>query len=234
MNLFDDFDSFDLKSTDTVTFPDLDYKYSPAVPTMYSPAPPMSRSDSASTSLGTVSPQDLMVRDPTFSAPNSTVFTNLTSPSNYNESPEYLHGFDVSPMFNADDLTQADPWYPLFPEGEATYAAPAAVDASTASLPKEEELEVADALRERRRRSGSSPQAKPTGVPPRKRNMPLPPIVVEDPSDTVAIKRARNTLAARKSRQKKMERFEELEAEIARLQSERDMWKAKALARGAI
>ena len=53
MNLFDDFDSFDLKS-DNINFPDLDYKYSPAVPTMYSPAPAMNRTDSASTSMGTV------------------------------------------------------------------------------------------------------------------------------------------------------------------------------------
>ncbi|KFX92019.1 hypothetical protein V490_05600, partial [Pseudogymnoascus sp. VKM F-3557] len=125
MNLFDDFDSFDLKS-DNVNFPDLDYKYSPAVPTMYSPAPAMNRTDSASTSMGTVSPQDLMVRDATFSAPNSTVFTNLTSPSQYNESPDYLHDLDVSPMYNSDDLTSGDPWFPLFPEGDASFPAPPA------------------------------------------------------------------------------------------------------------
>ncbi|ELR09768.1 hypothetical protein GMDG_04252 [Pseudogymnoascus destructans 20631-21] len=235
MNLFDDFDSFDLKSSDNVNFPDLDYKYSPAVPTMYSPAPAMNRTDSASTSMGTVSPQDLMVRDATFSAPNSTVFTNLTSPSQYNESPDYLHDLDVSPMYNSDDLNGGDPWFPLFPEGDVSFPAPVAAD--TSPLAADEELEVGDALRERRRRSDSSPHSKAAsaaaGVSARKRNQPLPPIVVEDPNDTVAIKRARNTLAARKSRQKKMERFDELEAEIARIASERDMWKAKALARGA-
>ncbi|KFY16802.1 hypothetical protein V492_01081, partial [Pseudogymnoascus sp. VKM F-4246] len=233
MNLFDDFDSFDLKSDNTVNFPDLDYKYSPAVPTMYSPAP-MNRTDSASTSMGTVSPQDLMVRDATFSAPNSTVFTNLTSPSQYNESPDYLHDLDVSPMYNSDDLTQGDPWFPLFPDGDASFPAPPAPETSLAA---DEEAEVGDALRERRRRSDSSPHSKAAsaaaGVSARKRNQPLPPIVVEDPNDTVAIKRARNTLAARKSRQKKMERFDELEAEIAKIAAERDMWKAKALARGA-
>ena len=235
MNLFDDFDSFDLKSSDNINFPDLDYKYSPAVPTMYSPAPAMNRTDSASTSMGTVSPQDLMVRDATFSAPNSTVFTNLTSPSQYNESPDYLHDLDVSPMYNSDDLTSGDPWFPLFPEGDVSFPAPVAAD--TSPLAADEELEVGDALRERRRRSDSSPHSKAAsaaaGVSARKRNQPLPPIVVEDPNDTVAIKRARNTLAARKSRQKKMERFDELEAEIARIAAERDMWKAKALARGA-
>ncbi|OBT69426.1 hypothetical protein VE03_01166 [Pseudogymnoascus sp. 23342-1-I1] len=238
MNLFDDFDSFDLKSSDNVNFPDLDYKYSPAVPTMYSPAPAMNRTDSASTSMGTVSPQDLMVRDATFSAPNSTVFTNLTSPSQYNESPDYLHDLDVSPMYNsADDLTNGDPWFSLFPDGDASFPAPPPPAADN-TLAADEELEVADALRERRRRSDSSPHSKAAsaaaGVSARKRNQPLPPIVVEDPNDTVAIKRARNTLAARKSRQKKMERFDELEAEIAKIAAERDMWKAKALARGAI
>lgn len=241
MNLFDDFDSFDLKSSDNVNFPDLDYKYSPAVPTMYSPAPAMNRTDSASTSMGTVSPQDLMVRDATFSAPNSTVFTNLTSPSQYNESPDYLHDLDVSPMYNsADDLTSGDPWFSLFPDGDASFPAPplpSAAPDNDNTLAADEELEVGDALRERRRRSDSSPHSKAAsaaaGVSARKRNQPLPPIVVEDPNDTVAIKRARNTLAARKSRQKKMERFDELEAEIAKIAAERDMWKAKALARGA-
>jgi hypothetical protein len=237
MDLFDDaYGSFELDNDLVVAFPDLNYKYSPAVPTMYSPAPPMSRSDSASTSMGTVSPQDLMVRDPSFSTPNSTAFTNLTSPSQYDQSPDYLDGFEVSPMYPGDDVTHHnDPWFPLFPEGETNYAADPVVDASP--LEKNEELEVGDALRSQRRRSAGSPTSSnkassSAGVSARKRNQPLPPIIVEDPTDTIAIKRARNTLAARKSRQKKMERFDELEEEIAALKADRDMWKAKALARG--
>jgi general control protein GCN4 len=66
----------------------------------------------------------------------------------------------------------------------------------------------------------------------RKRDKPLPPIIVEDPNDTVAMKRARNTLAARKSRQRKMQRFDELEDKIAKLEAERDHWKDIALRRG--
>src|SRR5277367_540436 len=62
-------------------------------------------------------------------------------------------------------------------------------------------------------------------------SQPLPPIFIKDPIDAVAIKRARNTLAARKSRQKKMERFDELETEITRLREERDHWKPLALNR---
>ncbi|KFZ11289.1 hypothetical protein V502_07623 [Pseudogymnoascus sp. VKM F-4520 (FW-2644)] len=78
------------------------------------------------------------------------------------------------------------------------------------TVPADEELEVGDALRERRRRSDGSPHSKAAsaaaGISARKHNQPLPPIVVEDPNDTVAIKRARNTLAARKSRQRNRER----------------------------
>jgi len=58
------------------------------------------------------------------------------------------------------------------------------------------------------------------------------PHIVEDPNDTVAMKRARNTLAARKSRQRKMQRFDELEEKIAKLEEERDHWKGIALRRG--
>ena len=65
----------------------------------------------------------------------------------------------------------------------------------------------------------------------RKRDKPLPPIIVEDPNDTVAMKRARNTLAARKSRERKAQRFEELEERIAKLEAERDHWKTIALSK---
>jgi hypothetical protein len=60
----------------------------------------------------------------------------------------------------------------------------------------------------------------------RKREKPLPPIIVEDPNDTIAMKRARNTLAARESRQRKMEQFEKLGEHIAKLEAERDRMKA--------
>lgn len=184
--------------------------------------------------MGTVSPQDLL-RDPFASAPNSTAFTNLTSPSTYNESPEYSDNFDVSPFVGGGDIDQAlagDPWYPLFPQDEQADQA-----ADHSPLLPEEELEVSEHLRSTRRRSGtassppSGPHASVSGVNSRKRDKPLPPIIVEDPNDTVAMKRARNTLAARKSRQRKMQRFEELEDEIAKLKSERDHWKSLALRR---
>jgi hypothetical protein len=79
----------------------------------------------------------------------------------------------------------------------------------------------------------SSRPSSVAGVGSRRRDKPLPPIIVDDPSDTVAMKRARNTLAARKSRERKAARFDELEEKIAKLTAERDHWKTLALAHGA-
>jgi hypothetical protein len=231
MSLFDDYAEFDMDAVNSLQQP---YS-SPAVPAKYEFETSMTRSASNSTNVGTVSPQDLVVRDPMFSAPNSTALTNLTSPSMYNESPGY-EDYEVSPMFGGGaDVNTSHDWFPLFPD-----AAPLPIQESSADespLLPAEELEVADNLRNQRRRSGTSPGSNKastaSGVAPRKRNQPLPPIIVDDPSDTIAIKRARNTLAARKSRQKKMERFDELENEIAKLKEERDHWKTLALARSA-
>jgi hypothetical protein len=212
---------------------------SPAVPTIYDVNANLSSSSSVNTNnMGTVSPQDLHVRDPFASAPNSTAFTNLTSPSTYNESPEYTDNFDVSPFVgNNGDLDQAlgDPWYPLFPQDDQIEQS----QVKHSPLLPEEELEVSEQLRSSnpRRRSGtgtsppSGTHSSVSGVASRKRDKPLPPIIVEDPNDTVAMKRARNTLAARKSRQRKMQRFDELEERIAKLEEERDHWKNIALRR---
>jgi hypothetical protein len=73
-----------------------------------------------------------------------------------------------------------------------------------------------------------------SGVNSRRRDKPLPPIIVEDANDTVAMKRARNTLAARKSRERKAQRFEELEDRIAKLEAERDHWKRIALSQSGV
>lgn len=231
MDLFDEFTAFEGGASTQNAFPSA-YS-SPAVPTMYDPN--VNLSSSSSTNMGTVSPQDLLVRD-FASAPNSTSFTNLTSPSTYNESPEYNDNFDVSPFVgNSQDSDHAqvgDEWYPLFPDQVEQQ-----VDQSP--LLPEEELEVSEHLRASttRRRSGTATSPTGThssvsGVNSRKRDKPLPPIIVEDPNDTVAMKRARNTLAARKSRQRKMQRFDELEDKIAKLEAERDHWKDIALRRG--
>jgi hypothetical protein len=233
MDLFDEFTAFEGGASTQNAFPSA-YS-SPAVPTIYDPSANLS--SSSSTNMGTVSPRDLL-RDPFASAPNSTAFTNLTSPSTYNESPEYNDNFDVSPFVgNNGEFEQplaADPWFPLFPQDDQLQESS---NADHSPLLPEEELEVSETLRSSsgRRRSGTATSppsgtlASVSGV--RKRDKPLPPIIVEDPNDTVAMKRARNTLAARKSRQRKMQRFEELEDEINKLKAERDHWKNIALRR---
>jgi general control protein GCN4 len=233
MDLFDEFTAFEGGASANHSFNSA--FSSPAVPTIYDPT--MNLSSSSSTNMGTVSPQDLLVRDPFASAPNSTAFTNLTSPSTYNESPEY-NDFEVSPFIgndhNMDQTISGDPWFPLFPREEQREQP----KVSESPLLPEEELEVSEHLRQAagRRRSGtgtspSGSHASVAGVNSRKRDKPLPPIVVDDPNDTVAMKRARNTLAARKSRQRKMQKMEELEDQIAKLEAERDHWKDIALRR---
>ncbi|KAJ3579278.1 hypothetical protein NPX13_g1292 [Xylaria arbuscula] len=68
-------------------------------------------------------------------------------------------------------------------------------------------------------------------APSRRRDKPLPPIIIDNPEDTVNMKRARNTLAARKSRERKAQRLEELEKLIEKLEQERDKWRSVAMGR---
>jgi hypothetical protein len=189
----------------------------------------MSRSASSSTNMGTISPSELLM-----SAPNSTALTALTSPSIY--TPELSDSFDVSPSFEAADGWDHNPdnWPSLFPE--STTGQPLVADQSPALGGIDAEQSAT--AHERRQSSNVSPKNSSrhslvAGVNSRKRDKPLPPIVIDDPADTVAVKRARNTLAARKSRERKAAKMEELEAEIARLEADRDYWKTQALARGA-
>ncbi|KAL2259095.1 hypothetical protein VTK26DRAFT_7356 [Humicola hyalothermophila] len=207
---------------------------SPALPTVFD----LSSSASTSTNMGTVSPQDLLIQEPFMSAPNSTTLTALTSPSIYNESPEFTD-YDVSPSFGSGDFDAAstDAWFPLFPQANpqpAVSQKPSSAEESPAS--KSDDLEAVEITsgHQRRKSSGTSPRhSSVSGVGSRRRDKPLPPIIVEDPTDVVAMKRARNTLAARKSRERKAARLEELEATIAKLTAERDHWRNMALAHGA-
>ncbi|KMU87038.1 CPCA [Coccidioides immitis H538.4] len=148
----------------------------------------------------TVSPKDLMMDS---SAPPSTSFTDMSTPSF--ESPGYF-SHDTSPLIATDsDLGPGhEEWESLFP-------------VESAMLPKFDEKvplcspKAPSALITPMTRTASSPGASPrnsrsstrpssiSGVKPRNRDKPLPPIVY-DTSDPVAAKRARNTEAARKSR----------------------------------
>ncbi|XXG96125.1 General control protein [Hypoxylon texense] len=201
----------------------------------------VSSASSCASNLGTVSPQDLLIRDPFASAPNSTAITNLTSPSMYGESPEFHDNYEVSPNFEGGDFDGGsnDKWFSLFPEQNTIPEPAPIVEESPVQQPEEQQSEEPEATEKPSQSRRKSPNSPPTGghgrhssvsgVNSRRRDKPLPPIVIDDPNDTVAMKRARNTLAARKSRQRKAERFEELEEKIQKLEEERDYWKNRAL-----
>ncbi|KAK3381452.1 hypothetical protein B0H63DRAFT_450788 [Podospora didyma] len=206
---------------------------SPAMPNVFD----LNGSDSSSTNMGTVSPHDLLISEPFMSAPNSTALTTLTSPSIYDESPDFGDGFDVSPNFGSGDFDAgSDVWFPLFPQANPQpNVHQETSNAENSPAETSDDLEVVEpAPSHNRRKSGSSPPGRHSsvsGVGSRRRDKPLPPIIVEDPSDTIAMKRARNTLAARKSRERKAQKLEELEEQIEKLKEERDHWKNLALER---
>ncbi|KAB8302161.1 hypothetical protein EYC80_005608 [Monilinia laxa] len=235
MDLFDEFTAFEGGASTQTPYSSV--FSSPAVPTMYDP--PNNMSSSSSINMGTVSPKDLFLRDSLASAPNSAAYTNLTTPSTFNESPAFEH-YDDSPYVPDDGLidpVQGDPWFSLFPE-ESNVQQPH-LDQSPLIVEEEldlsEQREVAGQLAQkvyngRKPASSTSPLSAHSGI--RKRDKALPPIIVDDPNDIPAMKRARNTLAARKSRQRKMQKMEDLEDQLAKALQERDHWKAIALRRG--
>lgn len=191
----------------------------------------------ASTSTQTISPKDIFA-DPLMSAPPSTAFTNLTSPDV--ESPFLDLSYEPSPaLFHDNDLTNSG-FYTgsLFPELEQE-AIP--IERSTSNHSLGQNSSSSDSpgvvtLGSRRKSSvgaGLSHSAV-SGVKPRRRKNPLPPIQV-DPNDKVAVKRARNTLAARDSRDRKVQLVQSLENRIADLETEKadlEKWKNLALAHG--
>jgi len=190
----------------------------------------------------TVSPKDLL-QD---SMPPSTTFTNLSTPgSTFLETP--ADEYQTSPLFS-DGVDSFSSFPSLFPDEHDTTSAVAPASIKMERQTSSTQVMVhpgGESLNPRKRSStiAASPVMSPmirhssvAGVAARKRDKPLPPIMV-DQDDPVALKRARNTAAARKSRAKKVEERDGLEGQIAALQarvaeleSERDQWKAKALA----
>ncbi|KAI9767272.1 MAG: hypothetical protein M1840_005872, partial [Geoglossum simile] len=253
LSSFDDSQLNDLHGTDMTHYFDISSgEFDDAVfasTSNFSSPNPTSSNDPTMSSIsipnqGTVSPKDLM-RDPIASAPASTSFTNLTSPSIF-DSPDIHDSYETSPWVNGTDvdLNGDSHWFSLFPDqtpvtGESgEESSPPNPTEDFTNDPIVSSMGTTSAHR-RRSSPGQSPAMRNSsgkhssisGVGSRKRDKPLPPIVVEDPHDTIAIKRARNTLAARKSRQKKVERFEELEKTIEELKDEVEHWKKIALSR---
>ena len=198
----------------------------------------------------TVSPKDVFNGDQ--SVPPSTSFTNLTTPgSTLLETPD---SYQASPLFQ-DNLNDSfgyggnSNFFPPLP-GDESYDVPMARTTSSSSANQVVVHPGGPSMGHRKRSSTTASPALATvrpssvaGVNARKRDKPLPPIMVDE-NDAVALKRARNTAAARKSRAKKMEERDGLEgkvaeleamiakrdADLAQLAGERDFWRAKAQA----
>ncbi|KAK2061589.1 bZIP transcription factor [Colletotrichum caudatum] len=216
----DDFTGFECGASTTYS--------SPAMPSVFD----LGGSTSGASNLGTVSPQDLLIHEPSMSAPNSTALTALTSPSVYNESPDFNDSYDVSPNFGTGDFGagdfdsgSGDSWFPLFPQEPAPASEDVVANKQQQQVEQSpatnaDDLEVVEFSSSSGHRKSAN--SSPSGSAP---------IIVEDPHDTVAMKRARNTLAARKSRERKAQRFEDLEEKIRKLEEERDHWKSIALGR---
>ncbi|KAL2373851.1 hypothetical protein RJZ57_001664 [Blastomyces gilchristii] len=188
----------------------------------------------------TVSPKDLML-DAAF--PPSTSFTDISTPSF--DSPGYFSQ-NTSPLFFADsDLAPGhEHWDSLFPTDthnstiiEKPAKCPNSLSASHSSSPA---IKSSDSSPDESPRPNGRPSVRHSsisGVKPRHREKPLPPIEY-DPTDATAAKRARNTEAARKSRARKLElqmqmeqKIAELEASLAESRKREAYWKSIAEAR---
>lgn len=186
----------------------------------------------------TVSPQDLMVDS--MSAPPSGAFTDLTTPgtSTY-DSPYLANSTETSPLFADELYDDPDKWPSLFESTEEeTKPGPvshfeAASPSPTYAAPKMSRNDSSPG-HSSSRSSHQGRHSFTSGVAPKRRDKPLPAITVEDPSDTVAVKRARNTMAARKSREKRVERTEQLVNQVTELEAEVEHWKNIAISMGHV
>ncbi|KAF8542086.1 hypothetical protein BDD12DRAFT_826689 [Trichophaea hybrida] len=138
-------------------------------------------------------------------------------------------GYETSPIFGGEDISDQNDWYSLFPDAKPEPEPSAPAMQSDVAQNSRDSTESPDTSPRFRSTSKDQKRSSTSGI--RKRAQPLPPIVVEDPSDTVAMKRARNTLAARKSRAKKAEKMDEMEEMIERLKAEVEHWRNIALSK---
>ena len=169
---------------------------------------------------GTVSPSDLMMDT---SCPPSTSFTELSTPSF--ESPGYF-SHNTSPLFSTDsELAPGnEEWESLFPaeslpsvKPDDQKPQPAVRPTPPSALPSPMTKTASSPGQSPRTGRTSTRHSSVSGVKPRNRDKPLPPIVY-DQGDPVAAKRARNTEAARKSRARKVEMQEQMERRVADLE----------------
>lgn len=189
--------------------------------------------------LQTVSPKDLMVDS--MSAPPSGAFTDLTTPgTSAFDSPYMANSTETSPLFAEESFADdPDKWPSLFDPIEAEtnigpvshFAAASPSPTNTAPIMSRNDSSPGQSST---RSSHQGRHSIASGVMPKRRDKPLPAINIEDPTDTVAVKRARNTMAARKSREKRVERVEQLVNQVTQLEAEVEHWRNIAISRGHV
>ena len=192
-------------------------------------------------SFPTVSPPEIM------SAPPSAVTTSMTTPDfGVDECSPLDFSTDPSPQFFSDDAVltpdlSIDPsaFFGELPTINGAISKSQAQSSGQSPAPTSPAYPVAPPMSRKcssgktsSRDSHDSRHFSTSGISKRKtRAEPLPPIVVEDPNDTVAVKRARNTAAARKSRKRREDHMNTLEAENQKLKEEVEYWKTQALSK---
>lgn len=180
----------------------------------------------------TISPQDLMFDD---WAPDSTPSSFLETPGNAEfDSPDTFipHSTDPSPFMDHTldfpGLHASVNHFPSLDDIEQQMHAAAPVRGQSHHSPamqRNVSTDFASSPMSRDISSGSKRPAKADARVTKRSRGPLPPIKVDDATDTVAVKRCRNTLAARKSRAKRQQHVEELEDEVERLTRELEYWR---------
>lgn len=171
----------------------------------------------------TVSPKDLMREAE--SAPPSTAFTNLSTPLSILDHSPCMSSYQTSPMEDFSPYDDSGYHGSLFPD--------AGLDTFNTSVSNNSHYAtVAPPLARNQSSPGQSPgtahgrHSSVSGVSARRTGKPLAPVQC-DKGDPVSIKRARNTEAARKSRARKLERVENLEATVLELQAQVDQLTAE-------
>lgn len=183
----------------------------------------------------TVSPQELSLDH---SAPNSNTFTNLTTPSMYDGSPDDLSSFEASPLFSANvDGGSNSQWPSLFADEDNVLYAPADKPEPAREAPEMSRTSSADSTTSHDAPvSPALPKQRMSinaGVHKNKRTGRLLGPIEVDEADCAAVKRAKNTLAARKSRQKKRDVEDQLRLDLSEMTAQRDRWMHIAIAHGA-
>ena len=178
-------------------------------------------------STGTVSPTELSLEPSlTMSAPSSTAFPNLSTPgSNLLDSP-WAHNsssLDTSPLHpdgHLDSGLDGADWagQPLFSNDPTLDPfAQTQVSKDITSEFTESSPMVRQKSSPGRPVGSGRKHSDVAGVKPSKARKPLPEIIIDENEDKDVAKRKKNTAAARKSRERKLERAQEQDAEIARL-----------------